>query len=156
MSTHSPQSDEINSLLEQLNAAFEQYTQALCKAYEAGAYTLAIKDATLALNTLSESIEKAPDLQALEDKTQNLINNDILLSTDARFPVINHLLTKLNLREQEFIKLVSEIQDQQDNLLNVVQVYYTSGSSQQYADLVLHNTRQFLYSMEEGLLLPLT
>lgn len=156
MSTPSPQSDEVNSLLAQLNAAFEQYTRAICKAYEAGAYTLAIKDANLALNTLSESIEKAPDVEALEDKTQNLINNNILLSTDARFPIVSHLLTKLNLREQEFIKLVSEIQKEQDNLLNVVQVYYTSGSSQQYADLVLQNTRQFLYSMEEGLLLPRT
>ena len=144
MSTPSPQSDEVNSLLAQLNAAFEQYTRAICKAYEAGAYTLAIKDANLALNTLSESIEKAPDVEALEDKTQNLINNNILLSTDARFPIVSHLLTKLNLREQEFIKLVSEIQKEQDNLLNVVQVYYTSGSSQQYADLVLQNTRQFL------------
>lgn len=156
MSTHSSQPDEIDSLLEQLNAAKFQYTQAICKAYEAGTYTLAIKDPTLAVGTLNDAIDKAPDIEALTDNTQNLINNGLIQSTDTRFNVLNDLLTKLNSIEQEFIELVTEIQDQQDYLLDVVHLYYTSGATQQYEELVQHKTRQFIYSMEEGLLLPIT
>lgn len=156
MSTRSPQPDEIDSLLDQLNAACIQYTQAICTAYEAGTYTLAIKEADLAISTLNEAIEKAPNIENLKDHTQDLINNDLIKSTDARCLVLKNLITQLDEIEQEFIELVSEIQDQQDNLLNVVQLYYTSGSSQQYKELVQHNTRQFIYLMEEGLLIPLT
>ncbi len=156
MVTFSPQPDSIANLLDQLNTACEQYTQAICTAYEAGTYTVAIKDVALAISTLSDAVEKAPDVEALTEQINDLVNNDILLPTDSRFPVIRHLLTLLNSKEQEFIKLVAEIQDQQDNLLDVVRLYYSSGSSQQYEELVQHNTRQFIYSMEEGLLLPLT
>ena len=152
----SPQADSIENLLDQLKTACEQYTQAICMAYKAGTYTLAIKDVNLAINTLSEAVEKAPDVEHLVNQINDLINNGILLPTDTRFPVIRYLLTLLNSKEEEFINLVSEIQDQQDDLLDVVQLYYTSGSSEQYQELVQHNTRQFLYSMAEGLLLPLT
>jgi hypothetical protein len=152
----SPQADLIENLLDQLKDACEQYTQAICTAYKAGTYTLAIKDVDLAVNTLSEAIEKAPDVEGLVNPINDLINNGMLLPTDARFPVIRYLLTLLNSKEEEFINLVSEIQDQQDNLLDAVQLYYTSGSSEQYQELVQSNTRKFLYSMEEGLLLPLT
>ena len=152
----SPQADVIGNLLDQLTTACEQYTHALCTAYEAGTYTLALKDVDRAVNTLSEAVEQAPDVDELVDQINNLINNGTLLTTDSRFPVIRYLLTLLNSKEEEFINLVSEIQDQQDNLLDVVQLYYTSGSSEQYQELVQNNTRQFLYSIEEGLLLPLT
>lgn len=155
METHLPQPDTIDSLLNQLNTACEQYTQAICTSYQAGTYTLAIKDAALAVNSLNQAIDKAPDVEVLAGRINDLIDNDILVPTDTRFPVIRHLLTLLNVREQEFINLVSKIQEQLDYLLDVVQVYYTCGESQQYEELLRHNTRQFLYALEEGFLFPL-
>ena len=95
----SPQADLIENLLDKLKAACEQYTQAVCIAYKAGTYTLAIKDVDLAVNTLSEAIEKAPDVEELVNQINGLINNGILLPTDARFPVIRYLLTLLNSKE---------------------------------------------------------